>query len=68
VPGFACSELGSPAPYFADELLALTKMNWNQTQLDARQPITIRTADQVGAILRHLGPHDRPQGRYAFYM
>jgi hypothetical protein len=43
-------------------------MNWNQTQLDARQPITIRTADQVSQILRHLGPHDRPQGRYAFYM
>lgn len=52
----------------ASELLALTKMNWNQTQLDAREPITLRTADRVGEILRHLGPHDRPQGRYAFYM
>jgi hypothetical protein len=26
---------------------ALVKMNWNQTQLDGRQPITIRTADRV---------------------
>jgi hypothetical protein len=58
----------SSPEYLADELLALTKMNWNQTQLDARLPITLRTADQVGEILRHLGPHDRPQGRYAFYM
>jgi hypothetical protein len=54
--------------YLAAELFALTKMSWNQIQLDARQPITIRTADQVGAILRRLGPHDRPQGRYAYYM
>jgi hypothetical protein len=65
---FRCVETESSPGYLADELLALTKMNWNQTQLDARQPITIRTADQVGEILRHLGPHDRPQGRYAFYM
>lgn len=52
----------------AEELLALTKMNWNQTQLDGRLPITLRTANRVGEILRHIGPHDRPQGRYAYYM
>jgi hypothetical protein len=66
--GFRTVDTESSPIALAIELLALTKMNWNQTQLDARQPITIRTADQVGAILRHLGPHDRPQGRYAFYM
>jgi hypothetical protein len=65
---FRLVETESSPEYLADEILALTKMNWNQTQLDARKPITIRTADQVGEILRHLGPHDRPQGRYAFYM
>lgn len=65
---FRLAETESSPEYLADEILALAKMNWNQTQLDARQPITIRTADQVGQILRHLGPHDRPQGRYAFYM
>ena len=59
---FRLVETESSPEYLADELLALTKMNWNQTQLDARQPITIRTADQVGEILRHLGPHDRPAG------
>lgn len=52
----------------AEELHALTKLNWNQTQLDGRLPITIRTADRVAEILRYLGPHDRIQGRYAFYM
>ncbi|HEY8114626.1 MAG TPA: hypothetical protein VII16_17520 [Actinomycetes bacterium] len=65
---FRLVETESSPEHLADELLALTKMNWNQTQLDARQPITLRTADRVGEILRHLGPHDRPQGRYAFYM
>jgi hypothetical protein len=58
----------SSPEHLAEELLALTKMNWNQTQLDARQSITLRTADRVGEILRHLRPQDRPQGRYAFYM
>ncbi|MEI5671849.1 MULTISPECIES: hypothetical protein [unclassified Nocardioides] len=52
----------------AAELLSLTKMNWNATQLDGREPITLRTADKVGEILRHLGPTDLPASRYAFYM
>jgi len=65
---FRLVETESSPEHLAEELLALTKMNWNQTQLDARQPITLRTADRVGEILRHLGPQDRPQGRYAFYM
>ncbi|TQE40127.1 hypothetical protein Sipo8835_00570 [Streptomyces ipomoeae] len=65
---FRMVETESSPEHLAEELLALTKMNWNQTQLDGRHPITLRTANQVGQILRHLGPQDRPQGRYAFYM
>ena len=65
---FRMVETESSPEHLAQELLALTKMNWNQTQLDGRQPITLRTADRVGQILRHLSPQDRPQGRYAFYM
>jgi hypothetical protein len=45
---FRIVETESSPEYLADELLALTKVNWNQTQLDGRQPITIRTADRVG--------------------
>lgn len=52
----------------AAELLALTKMNWNHTQLDGKLPITLHTADHVGEILRHIPEDVRPQGRYAFYM
>lgn len=58
----------SSPTFLAEELLALTKMNWNQTQMDQRDPITLRTADNVGDILKHIPPEDRPQGRYAFYM
>ncbi|NNH68307.1 hypothetical protein HLB23_00155 [Nocardia uniformis] len=65
---FRMVETESSPEQLAEELLALTKMNWNQTQLDGRLPITLRTADRVGQILRHLSPQDRPQGRYAFYM
>jgi len=42
----------------------LTKMNWNATQLDGRVPITLRTADSIGGILKHLGKNDSPQPRY----
>ena len=52
----------------ATELLALSKMNWNATQLDGRVPITLRTADSIGRILKHLGPNERPAPRYAYYM
>ncbi|MGW6934654.1 argonaute/piwi family protein [Lentzea sp. NPDC054927] len=65
---FRMVDTESSPEQLAEELLALTKMNWNQTQLDGRMPITLRTADRVGQILRHLGPKDRPQGRYAYYM
>lgn len=52
----------------AAEVLALTKMNWNQTQLDGRDPITLRTARTVGSILRHHDSDAVPSGRYAHYM
>lgn len=52
----------------AEEILALTKMNWNDTQLDGSLPITIRTARQVGKILRSLRPNDRVPHKYSFYM
>jgi hypothetical protein len=33
-----------------------------------RWPITIRTAEKVGEILRHLRAADAPASRYAFYI
>lgn len=52
----------------ATEILALTKMNWNQTQLDGREPVTLRAAHQVGRILKYARPDDPVASRYAHYM
>ena len=52
----------------AVEILALSKMNWNQSQLDGRLPITLRTADQVKKILRFCDPDEDIASRYAQYM
>jgi hypothetical protein len=43
-------------------------MNWNQTQLNTRKPITLETSKRVGDILRRLPSGIQPQARYAFYM
>jgi len=52
----------------AEEILALTKMNWNNTQFDAAYPITVKAARQVGSILRYLDRDAVIQSGYAFYM
>lgn len=36
----------------ATEILALSKLNWNNTQFDGGEPITVRAARQVGDILK----------------
>ncbi|WP_297333680.1 hypothetical protein [Flavobacterium sp.] len=51
-----------------DEILALTKMNWNNTQFDRQMPITIECARNVGEILKYLSPQDSMQLKYSFYM
>ncbi len=52
----------------AQEILALTKMNWNNTQFDSSLPITVQAARQVGSILKYAGGLEQIQTRYAFYM
>jgi hypothetical protein len=37
----------------ASEILTLTKMNWNNSQITAIEPITIRAARQVGRIIKY---------------
>lgn len=50
------------------EILGLTKMNWNNTQFDRKYPITLECARKVGEIMKYLGEYERPQIRYSFYM
>ena len=67
---FRCEETTETPKAIAQELLALTKMNWNNTQFDGREPITVRAAKQVGSILKYI-PEDedhRIEPRYSFYM
>ena len=60
-------ETETPARTLAQEILALTKMNWNNTQFDSALPITLRAARQVGAILKYAG-EEVVTSSYAYYM
>jgi len=51
-----------------EEILGLTKMNWNNTQFDGRLPITIQCAKKVGEIMKYLKEDEQPQIRYSYYM
>lgn len=54
--------------YLAKEVLCLSKMNWNQSQLDGRLPITLRAAARVANVLKHVSPGGPVAPRYANYM
>ncbi|MEZ0612344.1 hypothetical protein ACAW74_27795 [Fibrella sp. WM1] len=58
------------AELICNEILGLTKMNWNNTQFDRRLPITIECARKVGDILKYLpeGDDSDMELRYSFYM
>lgn len=62
--GFRCDHTAETPSFLAQELLALTKMNWNNTQFDGSQPITLRAARQVGNILKYLEANFEPYYRY----
>ncbi|MGV3774931.1 MAG: argonaute/piwi family protein [Verrucomicrobiales bacterium] len=61
-------EAETPARSLAQEILALTKMNWNNTQFDSALPITLRAAKQVGAILKYTNSQTQLSASYAYYM
>lgn len=64
--GFRADKTSETSTFLAKEILALTKMNWNNTQFDGAEPITLRAARQVGSILKYLGAEFEPY--YRFYM
>jgi hypothetical protein len=63
-----CKQTEESPRNLAGEVLGLTKMNWTNTHFDGKWPITLLAARQVGSILRHLGPDDRCEPHYGFYM
>lgn len=50
------------------EVLALTKLNYNDTQLDGGAPMTVKAAKKVGEILRYIEQDVLPVSHYKFYM
>ncbi|WP_323844102.1 hypothetical protein [Microbulbifer magnicolonia] len=54
--------------FIAEELLGLTKMNWNNTQFDGKYPVTLGCARKVGEIMKYLNEAETPQIRYGYYM
>jgi hypothetical protein len=65
---FRCDVAHQTPKHLAREILALTKMNWNHTQFDAGDPITLEAARKVGKILKYVSEDGRVATRYSYYM
>ena len=52
----------------AREILALTKMNWNNMRFYNKFPVTLQFAKFVGQILSELEPNQTIQSSFKFYM
>lgn len=62
------AELSTSPVEIMEELLVLSKTNWNNVQMDSTMPITIAAARRVGDILRWLPDTTLPQKAYRFFM
>lgn len=58
----------SPWNVILEEVLALTKMNWNTADFANAKPITLAFSQKVGRILAELPPNVQPRPEYRFYM
>lgn len=65
---FRCDQAEQTPKFLAREIMALSKMNWNDTQFDGGSPITIGAARKVSGILKYVGPDDPVAHRYSHYM
>jgi hypothetical protein len=51
-----------------EEILALTKLNWNFAKFCIKAPITVSFSKRVGNILRNAPPDIEPENKFKFYM
>lgn len=65
---FRCDRAEQTPRFLAEEILALTKMDWNNTQFDRSEPVTIRVAQDVGALLKYMDEEPFVEPQYKFYM
>lgn len=61
-------QVGSRLRTGARRDVALTKMNWNNTQMNGRLPITPECAKKIGNIMKYVDVNEKPQVSYSFYM
>lgn len=68
-PLLLCPHPGSDSTItqIAEEVLALTKINWNSTQMNQKLPIPIRAARAVGEVLKYV-EGDNVSSDYAKYI
>jgi argonaute-like protein implicated in RNA metabolism and viral defense len=52
----------------AQEILALTKMNWNSSEGLGRHPITVSFARKVGMLMTELSDNQAPNPSHRFYI
>jgi hypothetical protein len=65
---FSVSHSEATLEQLAKEILSLSKLNWNNTQFDGGEPITVRAARRVGDILKCLPEGGELQPSFRFYM
>jgi hypothetical protein len=63
-----CEQREQSPSFLAAELLALSKINYNNTQLDGAEPMTLRVAKRVGDILKYVSEEEPVEPAYKFYM
>jgi hypothetical protein len=55
------------ASELARELVGLSKLNFNNTQFDSGDPITVRAARRVGDILKHVPAGKKVNARFRYF-
>jgi argonaute-like protein implicated in RNA metabolism and viral defense len=66
---FRCEYTEQTPRFLAQEILSLTKMNWNTTQFDGSEPMTLHTSEQVRAVLKYIDIDEKNiASSYRFYM
>jgi hypothetical protein len=64
---FTCEDGETGAAEIARELVGLSKLNFNNTQFDSGDPITVRAARRVGDILKHVPAEKKIQSRFRYF-
>ncbi len=65
---FFVAQADTPLEQLALEMLSLSKLNWNNTQFDGGEPITVRAARRVGDILKCVPEGGAALPSFRFYM